>query len=340
MRTGSKPKKIRTAFSEMDLGLIGVVGLMITALLLAGSLNIGKIADLVGHTTCTADFSEAGGLRSGDEVRVAGIAVGEVKKVELAADHVDVTFGVGDTELGDTSRALVKADNALGAKYLELDPSGHGDIRHIPRTRTDSGFAVNEELGKLTRATGEIDTKKLAESFESISAVMAETPDEYRAALKGVSALSQTLSSRDEELATLLKRASSVSGLLAERNKAITSIVSDGSALFHELELRREVIGRLLRNIEAATQQMVGFVRDNKDSLKPALMEIKKTASLLKEYRDTLDYAIKNVAVYARSLGEGVAAGPFFQAYVANLASPEDLVTGGVSGIIEQEVSK
>ncbi|MFI5624959.1 MCE family protein [Nocardioides sp. NPDC051685] len=338
MRT--KPKKVRKAFGEMDLGLIGVVGLTLTFLVMAAALNIGKITDLVGHATYTADFTEAGGLRSGDDVRVAGISVGEVKRIDLAADHVEVAFGLGDLELGDTSRALVKADNALGAKYLEIDPSGHGDVRHIPRARTNAGFAVNEELGKLTRHTGEIDTAKLAESFESISAVLAQTPDEFKAALEGVSALSQTLSSRDEELATLLERASSVSGLLAERNKEITSIVADGSALFHELELRREVIGRLLHNIEAATQQMVGFVRENKDTLKPALMEIKKAAELVREYRDTLDYVIKNVAVYARSLGEGVSSGPFFQAYLANLQSPEDLVTGGLTGLIKQEASK
>jgi len=339
MSVRTKPKKVRKAFGEMDLGLIGVVGLTLTLLLLAAALNIGRIADLVGQATYTADLLETGGLRTGDDVRVAGVPVGDVKNVELAADHVEITFGVGNIDLGDTSHARVKADNALGAKYLEIDPSGHGDIRHIPVARTDSGFAVNEELGKLTRATGEIDTAKLAESFESVSAVLVQTPDEFKDALKGVSALSRTISSRDEDLAVLLKHASSVSALLANRNREITSIVTDGSALFHELELRREVIARLLRNVEAATKQMVGFVHDNEDSLKPALTELLHTADLLKEYRDTLDFTIKNVAVYARSLGEGVASGPFFQAYLANVASPEDLGTGGLSGIIKQEAS-
>lgn len=332
-------KRRRKSFSEMDLGIIGAVGLVLTAVLLAGALNIGKVLSVLGQTTYTAELTEAGGIRSGDDVRIAGLKVGKVNDVELREDHVEVTFGLEDVDLGDQTRAIVKSDNALGSKFLAIEPAGTGNVDEIPLERTDSGFAVNEELGELTTSTSRIDSQKLAESFSAISAVLAETPDEFKSALKGVSALSQTLSSRDEELAAVLRRASSVSQVLADRNEDVTSILSDGSRLFGELAARREILGTLLRNVRRATDQMVGLVNDNKTSLKPALTQLRKTAQLLTEYRGTLDFAIKNVGRYVRSLGDSVAGGPFFQAYLANLASPEDLVTGGVTGIIAQEGS-
>jgi phospholipid/cholesterol/gamma-HCH transport system substrate-binding protein len=336
-RAAQTVRRRRKAFSEMDLGRIGVVGLVLMVLVLAAALNIGKIRSLVENSTYTADFSEAGGLRGGDEVRVAGLKVGKVDSVELSGDHVEVTFGLSGVSLGDLTRASIKSDNALGSKFLSVEPYGPGAIRHIPMGWTDAGISVNDELGRLTSSTAQIDAQRLAKSFDSISTVLNQTPTEFRSALRGVSALSRTLSARDAELQTLLRHASGVSAVLADRNQEITSILGNGSQLFRELELRRQVLAELLHNVRAATTQLTGLVRDNKTSLQPALTELQKTAKLMTHYRGTLDFALKNLAVYVRSLGESVAGGPFFQAYVANLASPEDLITGGIAGIVEQQ---
>jgi phospholipid/cholesterol/gamma-HCH transport system substrate-binding protein len=332
-----RTKRRRKAFSEMNLGKIGVFGLVLTTVVMALALNIGKVKAIVQNATYTADFSEAGGLRGGDDVRVAGLKVGKVNSVELAGNHVKVTFGLSGVPLGDSSRAAVKSDNALGSKFLSIEPEGSGRIKHIPLDRTAPGIAVNQELGRLTTRTSEIDAQQLAKSFESVSAVLRETPTEFRSALKGVGALSKTLSARDTQLQTLLQKASSVSGVLADRNREITSILGDGSQLFSELALRRQVLGQLLRNVQTATTQLTGLARDNKNSLKPALTQLRTTARLLTHYRGTLDLALKDMAVYVRSLGESVSAGPFFQAYLANLASPEDLITGGIAGIVKQQ---
>jgi len=332
-----RPKRQRKAFREMDLAKIGLVGLVLTTVVMALALNIGKVLALVENSTYTADLAEAGGLRGGDEVRVAGLKVGKVDSIELVEDHVQVTFGLSGVRVGDRSRALVKSDNALGSKFLAIEPAGPGSTKHIPQSRTDAGISVNAELGRLTSTTAQIDTRRLARSFDSISAVLQQTPTEFRSALKGVSALSRTLSSRDAELETLVKHASAVSGVLADRNQQITAIVGDGSQLFQELALRRQVIARLLRNVEKATTQLTRLARDNKTSLKPALTELRATADLLTHYRGTLDYALKHISVYARSLGESVGSGPFFQAYVGNLASPEDLMTGGIAGLVKQQ---
>lgn len=333
-KTTRKKRRPRKAFSEMNLPRIGVVGLVVTILLLAVALNIGRVIDLVQHSTYTADFAEAGGLRGGDEVRVDGVAVGKVKKVELDGNQVKVTFGLSGVQVGDLSRAAVKSNNALGSKYLAIEPAGSGTIRHIPLSRTDAGISINNELGRLTSDTSKIDANKLAASFRSISSVLAQTPRQFRAALTGVSALSRTISSRDTDLQTLLRRASSVSSVLAQRNRQITGILSDGGNLFQELVQRRVVIAALLHNVQQASRQLTGLARDNRTSLAPALRQIRRVGRLLRHYRSALDFGLKNFSVYARALGESVGSGPFFQAYIGNLASPEDLITGGIGGLV------
>lgn len=329
-------KSRRKDFREMSQAKIGLVGLMLVAVVLATAFNVGKIRTAIFDSKYTADFSEAGGLRSGDDVRVAGLKVGEVTGIHLQGDHVQVSFSVSGVVLGTATRASVKSDNALGSKFLGLEPRGGGDLDNIPQAQTDPGFAVNEELGRLTSSVGEIDEAQLARSFDSVSAVLSQTPTEFRSALRGVSALSATVTKRDAELKSLLNRASNISEVLASRNEDITSILHSGSLLFAEFEARRQVLSRLLSNVRKATAQLNGLTKDNRKSLRPALVELKHTAELLTEYRGTLDYAVKNFGVYVRALGETVGSGPFFQAYVSNLTSPEELIVGGVPGIIKQ----
>jgi len=315
----------RRKFAERDQATVGLVGLLVTALIVAGALSISSLNSVLSATDFTADFAETGGLQVGDDVRVSGLKVGEVANVELDGTHVSVEFTATDVVLGDRTTAAVKSDNALGRKFLAIDPAGSGDDSHIPRERTDPGYEVTAALGDLATATGEIDVEQMAEAFDSLGKVLADTPEEFRAALEGVSALSRTISARDEDLGELLKRTSSLSKVLADRTLEITSIFSNGSLIFHEISLRRELIRQLLLDVAGMTQQLRGFVRDHKVTLAPALREIRGVATILKDYRHALDYALTNLGSYISGLGEAVGSGPFFQAYVQNLTAPTTL---------------
>ncbi|NED01552.1 MCE family protein, partial [Streptomyces sp. SID6648] len=77
-------------------------------------------------TTYSADFSEAAGLDTGDEVRIAGVKVGRVTGVALDGAKVKVTFEVEDAWVGDRTTAAIAIKTVLGDKYLALDPLGAG----------------------------------------------------------------------------------------------------------------------------------------------------------------------------------------------------------------------
>jgi len=93
------------------------------------AFNVQKLPLIGGGTTFHAAFAEAGGLRSGDPVRIAGVTVGKVTGVDLENAHVMVTFTVrGDSRLGRDTKAAVKLQTLLGKKYLELTPTGPGQL--------------------------------------------------------------------------------------------------------------------------------------------------------------------------------------------------------------------
>src|SRR4051794_17340715 len=128
-------------FRERNPLPIGIAGLATVGLLAALAFNLGGFS---GGTSYSAAFSEAAGLKSGEEVRIAGVKVGKVEGVTLEGDHVKVKFTSG-TPFGTDSRVQIKIKTLLGSHYLALEPKGPGRQsahREIPVSRTTAPYDV------------------------------------------------------------------------------------------------------------------------------------------------------------------------------------------------------
>jgi phospholipid/cholesterol/gamma-HCH transport system substrate-binding protein len=129
-------------FRERNPVVIGAISLAVVAGLILAAFNAQNLPLIGGGDTYTAAFTEAGGLKANDEVRVAGVRVGKVEKVELDGDHVRVTFRVEEkAAFGKDTRADIKVKTLLGAMYLSLAPAGPGQLPQgdeIPVSRTSS----------------------------------------------------------------------------------------------------------------------------------------------------------------------------------------------------------
>src|SRR5689334_15700178 len=205
--------------------IIGAISLAVIAALIMAAFRAQDLPLIGGGDTYYASFTEAGGLKANDEVRIAGVRVGKVEKVELAGDHVKVTFRVKtDSEFGADTGAAIKVKTLLGAMYLALQPAGSGQLEageEIPVERTSSPYDVVEAFAGLAETSEAIDTDQLAKSLTTLADLTRNTPDEFREALDGVSRLSETVASRDEQIGTLLGNLERVSKVLDARDEDI-----------------------------------------------------------------------------------------------------------------------
>ena len=304
---------------ELNLVRVAVVGVALLSVLTVAALRIDTIKTAVRGDRHVATFTNAAGLREGADVRIAGLTVGEVTKVEINQARVDVTLSLTEP-LGDRTRAAIKTDNVLGTKYLQVTPAGRGDVEHIPAARTSVPYDVTDALDDLTSTTEQIDVDQLAASFESMSEVLDATPTELRSAVDGVGRLSQTISTRNEDLRRLFDHSKGVSALLADRNEQLTSIMTNGNQLFGEVDRNRRLIHELLGNTSAVSEQLRGLADDHETTLGPALDELSSVNAILKKNEDNLEYVLQNLGGYVRSLGEAVGGGPFFYCFIQNIA--------------------
>lgn len=312
--------RFRRSFSERNLVLIALAGLVTMGLVFAVTFWSQSLPVIGGGTVYHARFAEAGGLKTGNEVRIAGVKVGEVVGVTLQGRVVDVAFRVKGADLGDQTTAAVKVKSVLGRKYLAVDPIGRGELDGpIPLERTTTPYDVNAALSDLSSNLDEIDTAQLEQSFTALSTAFRDTPEDVRGMLTGLTSLSRTISTRDEELASLLESTEDVSATLAARHGEFATILTRGDQLMTELEQRRDAVTQLLAGTARLGTQLQGLVADNEKTLKPALDRLDQVSRILTENQENLDRALAALGPYYRMVTSALGNGRWIDSYICGL---------------------
>lgn len=312
-----------TPFRERNPVIIGLVSMSVLAVLLVAAFRAQDLPVIGGGDTYYAEFAEAGGLQSDDEVRIAGVRVGQVKSIELADGVVRVAFQVKtDSGFGPDSRADIKVKTLLGSMYISLDPAGSGQLEEgatIPVERTSSPFDVVEAFEGLADTAGDIDTDQLARSLTTLADLTRNTPEEFRAALDGVSRLSTNIADKNEEIGSLLQNLERVSSVLDDRDEDLVDLMSDADVLFQALVARRDQIHRLLVSTQELSRELTRLVRDTRGDLEPALQELEDVLAVLNKNEDNIDDSIRLMAPFYRVFSNTLGSGPWFDTYIQNL---------------------
>ncbi|MDV6013148.1 MCE family protein [Haloechinothrix sp. LS1_15] len=310
-------------YNPIPIALVGIVALVLG---MVAAMNSEKLPIIGAGTLYSAEFAEAAGLESGNEVRVAGIKVGEVDDVSLNGDRVVVDFRVRDTWMGEGTSAGIELKNLLGQKYMSLDPGGEELMdpgEPIPLERTSSPYDVLEAFRDLSETTNEIDTDQLAQSFEVMSETFEDTPEHVEGALTGLSRLSDTISQRDAELKELLSNTEQLSQTLSDRDAELVTLMEDGNLLLEELRHRRDAISAMLRGTEDLAVQLQGLVEDNQEQLNPVLQELDQLTSMLHRNQQALSDGIEEYAPFIRKFANVVGSGRWFDNYICGMIPPK-----------------
>ncbi|MFD4369427.1 MCE family protein [Rhodococcus sp. NPDC058521] len=302
---------------------VGCLGLTFIVLLVLVGLNMTKIITSYTSMSYRAEFTDAAGLSSGSSVLVSGFRVGSVSDVELVDGVARVTFSVDDgTTLGETTSVQIRTGSLLGQRIVTVDPSGPGALRPgdvIPRSRTTSPYSLNEAVDDLTDNASGIDTDSLNKSLDVLSTTLTDVAPDLGPTFDGLAEISRGLNARDGTLKDLLAATEDVTSLIASRADRVNTLILNSNDLLDTLVQRRQAISSLLANTAAVARQLELLVADNEEQLAPTLASLNSVLEMLERNRDNISQAIPGMAKAAQTQGEAVSAGPFYQAYVANL---------------------
>lgn len=321
-------------FRERNPVIIGAISLAVLTGLLLAAFRAQDLPLIGGGDTYYASFTEAGGLEVNDEVRIAGVRVGKVDSIELDDGTVKVGFKVeSDSGFGEQTAASIRVKTLLGQMFVALEPEGEGQLEEgstIPVERTTSPFDVVDAFEGLAETSADIDTDQLAESLTTLADLTRNTPEEFQAALSGVSRLSRNIAAKDEELNSLLTNLERVSTVLDERDDDIIALMDDADVLFQALVARRDSIHDLLVATSTLSEELTALVRQSRGDLAPALRNLESVLAVLNKNEDNLDNSLRLLEPFYRVFANTLGTGPWFDTYIENLPPVPNIPNGGI----------
>lgn len=310
-------------FRERNPVVIGAISIATILLVMLGAFKAEELPLIGGGDTYYADFTELGGLKTGDPVRIAGIRVGKVESIALDGDHVKVGFRVKTpSEFGTDTGADIRVQTILGQMYLALRPEGSGQLEAgttIPVERTSSPYDVVDAFSGLAETSSKIDTDQLARSLTTLADLTRTAPEEFRSALQGVSALSSNIAAKNEQIGTLLQNLDRVTTVLDARDQDVITLMKDADVLFQALVARRQAVHDLLVSTSRLSTRLTQLVRESRSDLKPALTSLRSVLGVLNKNQDNIDNSLRLMAPFYRVFASTLGNGPWFDTYIQNM---------------------
>src|SRR4029077_17958291 len=276
---------------------------------------------LFATPTYYAQFSDTGGINTGDKVRIAGVDVGRVQSMRIDGDKVVIGYSLGGTQIGTDSRASIRTDTILGRRNIEIEPRGTKPLRAngiLPLGQTTTPYQIYDAFFDVTKAASGWDTQTVKKSLNVLSETIDKTYPHMSAALEGVARFSHTIGKRDDQIKQLLANANKIAGILGNRGAQVNQLLVNAQSLLGAINERNYAVSMLLERVGQFSDQVKGFIDDN-PNLNHVLEQLRTVSDILRDRRFDLMQTLTTVAKFVASLGESVASGPYFKVMLVNL---------------------
>ena len=304
-------RNAETMAAGIKLRVFTVVSLLVTGLLAAIMGNFGFGAG----SEYKAVFSNASMLKEGDDVRVAGVSVGEVKKVEhYQRTMALVTFKVkSDVPLTTTSRAEIRYLNLVGDRYLaleagdangsalpddaEFDTTGEGTGAEtadppdtgtplkpgatIPVSRTTPALDLTTLFNGFQPLFQALDPQQVNELSMNLVQVLQGEGGTVQELLSRTASLTNTLADRDQLIGQVVDNLTQTLDTVDQRHQEVNTLVTELQRWMAGLARDRDTIGDSIGNISDLTVVVADLLRQGRPIVKSDVVKLKKLAKLL-----------------------------------------------------------
>ncbi|MFC8530041.1 MCE family protein [Nocardia sp. NPDC057227] len=323
-------KTWKRPLEEHRRGVLGLIAVAVLLAVLAAAVGWSRIG--IGTTRYEAEFAQAAGISSGDQVTLAGVPVGTVDATRLAGDRVLVTLAIDSgVPLGTSTGAAIKLTTLLGARYVELRPAGDGELpdHRIPLERTEVPYDLQTALDNATVTFDRLDAGQIGTSLNTLAAQLQGVPTVLPGMLANVRALATIIGDRRTELSALLAASQQLTGVVTDQQANLAAIMTQGRDLLTEIVARRDMVLRLMDATRRLADQVSTLVvrdRPAVDTLIAGLDELlgslARNDALLRSTLEILPIPIRNFANASGTANEvdfTAPAGPLIDSWMCAL---------------------
>ena len=315
-----------------------VVTIVATSLLAVTIANV----DLSDTTDYKARFTDATLLLPGDDVRIAGVRVGQVEDVGIVdRKQAEVTFSVSTNhKLPKNVMAQIKFRNLVGQRYVSLTQGSGGNPNDvlepgetIPLQRTRPALDLTELFNgfkPLFRALSPDDVNKL--SYEIIQVLQGEGGT-VESLLSHTASLTSAIAGRDKVIGEVINNLNSALTTINERGQKLSDLIVTVQQLVSGLAADREPIGDAIDALGGLADTTSGLLEQSRQPLKDDIAGLGGLVNNLNGSESVVEHFIQFLPEKTAKLSRLVSYGSWFNFYVCSM---EGSVT--IPGIITQPI--
>lgn len=288
--------------NEIRVGLLVVVA---GGLLLMMTLWILGQASFDQSQSVEVLMPHAGGVRSGDPVRIAGVPAGRVESLALdPAGELPVRLTVSlpdEVVLRSGANAALASDSLLGGTFLEIDPGPAGApplptpaaITGRSRASFDSALAslggVGDTADQTLRQLGEVMVSLEASLIPMLDSVTQLLNEGYfESAARLIERTDRTLAELGPRIETLLEHTDVLVVQLTDTTEELPDLAAELTGLAAQLEAVLGPDGSNVTLVLDSARGTLDSLRADRGELGAMVADLRTTASNLRALSESL----------------------------------------------------
>lgn len=200
---------------------------------------------IAGETdTYTAVFTDANGLRAGNDVRLFGVRVGKVEALALDGPNAKVRFTLEHQRAVYANTTLaIRYQSLTGARYLDIQQAEHPTDRVAPATtigveHTTPAFDITTLFNGLQPVLAELSPADLNRFASAMLGVIQGDGTGLGPALDAIETLSRYTTDRQAVISTLVRNLATIADRIGGRSGNAMTMLSRLTDLFAALQER------------------------------------------------------------------------------------------------------
>jgi phospholipid/cholesterol/gamma-HCH transport system substrate-binding protein len=319
--------------------LIFVVATSLATGVLAMTIANLRFADTRRYHAIISDVT---GLLENDDVRVAGVRVGQVEEIKLHdGNRARVTFsvnsdGVFEAGLPSSTQVNVRYRSLMGQRYLALT-EGPGRPNEylppggtIPITQTRPALDLTvlfNGFRPLFRALEPGQVNKLA--FQIVQTLQGEAGT-VNSLLAHVASLTNSLADRDRVIGQVITNLNRVLGTIDQRHTEVDRLITDLRGFVGGVASDRQAIFDSVAAINQLTGTTADLLKDTRPSIKKDIAGLRDLTETLNDNGSHLDKALKDSPGRLEEVVNISSYGSWFNMYLCGMDARVKLPGGPV----------
>jgi phospholipid/cholesterol/gamma-HCH transport system substrate-binding protein len=294
-----------------------------------------------------AVFSDVTSLNLGDDVRMAGVRIGQVSSIKIVRRRAaEVGFSVqSDVRLAPTVTATIRYRNLIGQRYLALD-EGTGSLDHplpsgsvIPLARTSPALDLTDLFNGFQPLFQALAPKQINElSAEVIEVFQGEGPT-VSDLLTQTASLTSTLASKDEVIGEVIDNLTAVLQVVNSHGGQLTDLITTLQQFVSGLAQDRGALGDAISGIAGLTSEVGGLLKGGRTSIHADITALGALSTNLADSSDALNSFLRTLPGKLSTIGRTASYGSWLNFYLCSVAGRIPVPSGYSGGVGVQPVA-